>query len=267
MRFARALNLTDARIRELVCACGAAIVGKEEPTALPHATIASVKEAVIASLTRFHDEFPQAIGTHVESQRKAVAPALSAPTFAALLRELADRHAIEIRGTHMRLPQHVATANPADEKMWRVIKPLLDHTGFNVPRLRELAVTARISETTLKDLLHRKTRTGEVFRVGSERFYPRGTLAQFAAIAQALAGAVPDGKFTVAQFRDGSAIGRSLAMEVLECLNTLGIIQRIGDLRKIRKDFVPILGAATAPPASATAAPCGVPKMGPTRAA
>ena len=50
-------------------------------------------------------------------------------------------------------------------------------------------------------------------------------------------------------------IGRSLAMEILECLDRLGITQRIGDTRKMRKDFVPILGPATAPPAPSAVTP------------
>ena len=65
----------------------------------------------------------------------------------------------------------------------------------------------------------------------------------------------PGGLFTAAQFRDASGVGRGLAIEILECLDRLGITQRIGDARKMRKDFVPILGPATAPaPAPAKAA-------------
>ena len=70
-----------------------------------------------------------------------------------------------------------------------------------------------------------------------------------------MATAAPTGQFTAAQFRDHSGVGRSLAIEILECLDRLGITQRIGDQRKMRKDFVPILGAATAPPAAAAAKP------------
>ena len=54
--------------------------------------------------------------------------------------------------------------------------------------------------------------------------------------------------FTAAQYRDATGVGRTLAIEILEFLDTLGITQRIGDARKMRKDFVTILGAAVAPP-------------------
>jgi hypothetical protein len=54
--------------------------------------------------------------------------------------------------------------------------------------------------------------------------------------------------FTAAQYRDATGLGRSLAIEILEFFDSLGVTQRLGDARKMRKDFVPILGAATVPP-------------------
>jgi len=216
--------------------------------ALPRAAAETIKQRVIEALKRFHHESPQALGAEIETLRKSLAPALAATTFLALLRELADQHQIEVTGSRMRLPQHVATANPADEKMWQAIKPVLDAAGFKVPSLRDLTVSTQIKEALLKDFLHRKSRTSELIRVGTDRFYPRATLAQLAAIAQAVAQAAPGGQFTVAQFRDACGVGRGLAMEVLECLDRIGITQRIGDTRRMRKDFVPILGAATVPP-------------------
>ncbi len=250
-QFERAFNLTTERIDALVRATGVAIVGRDQHVALPRAAADAIKLRVLEALARFHRESPQALGADIETLRKTLAPALATTTFVALLRELADAHQLEVAGSSVRLPQHVATANPADEKLWQSAKPLLDAAGFNVPPLRELAPAAGLKEAILKDFLHRKSRTGEVIRVTPERFYPRATLAQLAAIAQAVAQAAPGGQFTAAQFRDRCGIGRGLAIEILECLDRLGITQRIGDARKMRKDFVTILGAATAPPPAA----------------
>ena len=253
-QFERTFNLTPERVEALTRELGTTIVGKDQRVALPQAVIDTIKQRVLEALTRFHRESPQALGAEIETLRKSLAPALAATTFVALLRELADQRKIEVTGSLARLPRHVATANPADEKMWQTIKPVLDAAGFKVPALRDLTVSTQLEETLLKDFLHRKSRTGELIRVGTERFYPRATLAQLAALAQAVARAASGGQFTVAQFRDASGTGRSLAMEILECLDRLGITQRIGDIRKMRKDFIPILGAATAPPAPASIA-------------
>lgn len=254
-QFERAMNLTPDRAAQLTHKPEIAIVGKEQRVALPRTIVDGIKQSTVDALTRFHRESPQATGFEISTLRKQLAPALPAATFTALLRELGDEKKIEVTGSSARLPRHVATDNPADEKMWQALKPLLDNAGFNVPPLRELAPAANLKEAILKDFLHRKARTSEVIRVTPERFYPRATLAQLAAVAQVVTQTVPGGQFTAAQYRDATGVGRGLAIEILECLDRLGITQRIGDARKMRKDFVPILGAATAPPPPAAKPP------------
>jgi selenocysteine-specific elongation factor len=249
-RFQRTFNLTTDALQALLGAPKLAVVGKEQRIVLLREKVDAVKREAVAALRRFHEASPQAVGADIEKLRSELAPALSAGTFLALLRELADQHALEIAGSQARLPQHVATANPLDEQLWQKLKPTLDGAGFNVPVLRELAAQAGLKEALVKDFLHRKSRTNEVIRVTPERFYPKGTLAQLAAIAQATAASAPGNQFTAAQFRDQTGIGRGLAIEILECLDRLGITQRIGDSRKMRRDFAPILGPATAPAAA-----------------
>jgi selenocysteine-specific elongation factor len=182
-----------------------------------------------------------------------LAPQLSPDAFQALVRELADERKLEIGSGGLRLPGHDATSNPEDQRMWELVLPALEKGGLAPPPVAELAAALKLKEAALKDFLHRKSRSGEVMRVPPDRFYPRATLATLAATAQAVARASANGMFTAAQYRDATGIGRTLAIEVLEFLDTLGITQRLGDARKLRKDFVPILGAAE--PARAPAAP------------
>ncbi len=248
-QFERTFNLKPERVDALVRAIDTAIVGKEQRVALPKQNVETIKQKVIEALTRFHRDSPQAVGADIEVLRKAHAPAFAAETFTALLRGLADEKKLEVAGSHTRLPQHVATDNPADQKMWEAVKPVMEAAGFNVPPLRDLAPLTQLKDVILKDFLHRKAKTNEVIRVTPERFYPRATLAQLAACAADVAQNAPGNQFTAAQYRDRTGVGRGLAIEILECLDRLGITQRIGDLRKMRRDFVPILGAATAPPA------------------
>jgi hypothetical protein len=50
--------------------------------------------------------------------------------------------------------------------------------------------------------------------------------------------------FTAAQYRDATGTGRGLAIQILEVLDGLGVTQRLGDARKMRKDPTAVLGAA-----------------------
>src|SRR3990172_431529 len=161
-----------------------------------------------------------------------------------MLRELADAHRLDISGGVAVLTGHNTTHNPADARMWQAVMPALLRGGWSPPAVAELAIRLGLKEAVLKDFLHRKTKTGEVLRVTQDRFYPRATLATLAANAALVARSSSKGLFTAAQYRDATAIGRTLAIKILECFDGLGITQRIGDARKLHSNFVPLLGAA-----------------------
>jgi selenocysteine-specific elongation factor len=253
-RFERTFNLKPEGYSALYAAAGIVVLGKDARTGVTRARREKLREAVPAALREFHRAQPQAVGMEIAALRKQLAPQLPAEAFQALLRELADERRIEIASNLVRQPGHDATSNPEDQRMWQLVLPALQQGGFAPPPVAELAAALKLKEPALKDFLHRKSRGGEVMRVPPARFYPRATLATLAATANALARANPNG-FTAAQFRDATGIGRGLAIEILEFLDTLGITQRVGDARKMRKDFVPILGAAE--PARAPAKSAG----------
>ncbi len=266
-QFEALYNLLPDRAAKLFQAAGLTIIGKDTRVALTGTRLSALRDAVVARLAEFHRTSPQAVGFDVEQLRGTLAADLPAEVFGAILRGLADGRKIEVSGSVARLAGHNATANAADEKLWQTIRPVLDGAGFNAPPLRELAPQLNLKEAIVKDFLHRKAKGGEILKVTPDRFYPRATVATLAAIAQATAQAQPNGQFTAAQYRDWVGVGRGLAIEILEFLDTLGITQRIGDARKMRKDFVPILGPATAPPrpASTAAKPAPRPAQPPQR--
>jgi selenocysteine-specific elongation factor len=197
----------------------------------------------------------------VEALRKSLAPRLAAEAFQALLRALADERKLELSGSIVRRPGHNATSNPEDEKLWQTVLPALQAAGASPPTVTELAAALRLKEPALKDFLHRKSRTGDPLRVPPDRFYPRATLASLAATAAEVAKAAPNGMFTAAQYRDATGTGRGLAIQILEFFDGLGITQRLGDARKMRKDPGTVLGAA-APYRPAAKAPAPAPGKG-----
>jgi selenocysteine-specific elongation factor len=265
-RFELVYNLVPEHAARLYEAARIVQLGKDERVGVTQTKYTAVRDGVLTALADFHRRQPQAAGQEIETLRLALAPELSLDAFGSVLRRLTDEKKIEASGSTARLPGHNATANDADEKLWQAVRPALEASGYNVPPLRELALQVKLKEPIIKDFLYRKAKTGEVMRVAGDRFYPRATLATLAAVASATAQAQPAGQFTAAQYRDATGVGRSLAIEILEFLDTLGITQRVGDARKMRKDFVPILGAATAPPpppkqaASQPAAKAGAPR-------
>jgi selenocysteine-specific elongation factor len=247
VQFACAFNLLPAYAERLAHHADAVLVG-DPRRAMPRTTAEALKDALIVTLTRFHTESPQAKGIDVSVLRGKTAPALSAATFGAFVHMIAAEHGVELVGSIVRRACHVATANRTDSLLWQRVKPRLLEAQFRGELVRDLAADLRVQESVLADFLHRKAATGEVVRVTPQRFYPREIMAQLAALATAMAAEAPGQAFIAARFRDRVGVNRTVAIEILECLDRLGVTQRVGDARKIRKDFVPILGAARPPP-------------------
>ncbi len=254
-RFETLFNMPSAQATALYEKATLVVLGKDIRVGLPRAHHQQIIDAVVPQLEAFHKAHPQATGEETETLRKKIAPELSADAFGAILRALTDARKIETSGSIARLPAHSTTANTADEKMWQIVKPALETAGFNAPQIKDLALQLKLKEPIVKDFLYRKAKSGEIYRVTPDRFYTKDTLAKLAATAQATAQAQPTGIFTAAQYRDWTGVGRGLAIEILEFMDTLGVTQRIGDTRKMRKDFVPILGAAEIPAKPLLAAP------------
>ncbi len=254
-RFETLFNLPAPQAAALYTKASLLQLGKDTRVGITRTRSTQITDAITPHLQAFHQAQPQATGEETETLRKKLAPELSADAFGTILRTLADARKIETSGSIARLPAHSTTANSADETMWQLIKPALDAAGFAAPQIKDLALQLKLKEPIVKDFLYRKAKSGEIYRVTPDRFYTKGTVAKLAATAQATAQAQPTGIFTAAQYRDWTGVGRGLAIEILEFMDTLGVTQRIGDTRKMRKDFVPILGPAEIPAKPLLAAP------------
>jgi len=242
--FETMFDLRDERAALLYRSADAAVLGRARRVAIARDGATAVRDRVLARLGEFHRAQPRALGIDPSVLRKELAPWLTADAFSFLLRGLADARALEVDGSNVRLPGHDPTFNSADADLWRAVLPTLLQGRFCPPTAAELAHSLCVDAKDLTDFLHRKSRSGELMRVTEDRFYPKATLAILAANAALVARSASRGLFTAAQYRDVTGIGRTLAIRILEFLDTLGITQRIGDARKMHKNFVPILGPA-----------------------
>lgn len=238
--FSRGMNLTDA---------GAQATIRESDIVVLSKTIGITRTAADAMLVRvldsvrdFHFRQPQEPGIEVACLRSLVAPRLNAAAFQAFIRDLANRQLLVLSNDVARLREHEATANPEDEKLWSLVRNALERVGVHTPLLAELAVALKVKEQPLRDFLHRKSRTGEVRRVTTERFALRETLAQLATTTVEVARGKEDGFFSAADFRNAIGTGRGLAIHYLEFFDQLGITQRFGDRRRVGKDAESQLG-------------------------
>jgi len=211
------------------------VIAKAPTYALLKSSIEQFGLAMSTRLQQHHQAQPQAPGLSLKDLRQQCAAGMKASVFVALVRSVAAAQQIVVTGTIAALTTHQSSAHAADQLMWQKIQPTLAAMGPKGLTAADLAQAAGLKTLVVNDMLHRKVKQGELFRVTSERFYLRANMIHFATLARQLALASPTQSFIAAQFRDQVGVNRTLAIEILDVLDRLGVTQRVGDARKLLK--------------------------------
>ncbi|MGQ0511967.1 MAG: selenocysteine-specific translation elongation factor [Betaproteobacteria bacterium] len=181
-------------------------------------------DRVLASLAAFHAAQPDAIGPK---------PAEIGSPLPTIVQALADDGRLLREGPRLRLPGHAPVLSREDEALWQRFAPVLPGEGLRAPRVHELSAQLQMEPKAVSAFLERAARAGRVHRVASNRYFLPESIASLVALATDLAAEYPEG-FTVRAFRDRSALGRNLTIEVLEYLDAIGATRRSRDLRNMK---------------------------------
>jgi selenocysteine-specific elongation factor len=233
--FSRSFNLTESATNTLINLAQAVLITKAPSFAFSKNSIHTLGTQLSALLQRHHQAKPEDLGMSIKDLRQQFAPSMKSLVFLALLRHVSVEQKISITGTLVSLEAHRSEASAADQLMWQKIQPVLSTIGPKGVTAAELAQSAKLKTLVLNEMLHRKVKQGELFRVSSDRFYLRAQFIQFAQLAAELAGNSPTGTFIAAKFRDRIGVNRTLAIEILDVLDRLGVTLRVGDARKLLK--------------------------------
>ena len=217
-------------------------------TALTAERWALFSDALLAELARFHEANPDLAGIGGEKLRLSLTPALPKPAFAEALKRFAGAGRIALDGAWVRLADHEVRLGRDDELLWEAMAPKLGgDKRFRPPRVRDLAGALGEPETNIRRLMKLLGRMGQVDEVAHDHFFLRATVTEMVAVARDLAAASPGGQFAVAAFRDhieqgGHAVGRKVAVQILEFLDRHGVTLRRGDLRRINHHRLDLFG-------------------------
>ena len=202
--------------------------------------VAILKEQVIARVQLFHKLNRAADGIELTKLHSEVARSLARDAFLALIKLCAPRWGLIVQGSKLRAARHDATDNPRDAQIWQRIRTRLEEAASAIPSVRELSTWSGVPLQQLRDLMHRKNANGDLVKLTLERFALPETMDALRDKAILTANGRPDGLFTAAQYRDVIGTGRTLAIEILECLDKQGATVRRGDLRAIRQTQTPV---------------------------
>ena len=195
-----------------------------------------LKRSLVATLKKFHVDYPDLAGMGLERLRLQLEPRLPALAFATMLQNLQRKGEAAFDGAWVRLPGHEVRLTPQDETLWARVCPLISGAErFRPPRVRDIAGILNVPEADVRRLLKLLGRIGRVHEVAHDHFFRRGTVAEMVEILRELAGVAEDGQFSATQLRDRLDNGRKVAIQILEFFDRHGVTLRCGDLRRINK--------------------------------
>lgn len=167
---------------------------------------------------------------------------LAAVIDAALDRLVRDG-AVERRGERIVLAGRRIELDTRDAGLWSRIEPALMSSGR--PRtVWEVSEAVGMAQQDAMRFFKRAQAAGLVVQVSKSRFMTQAALAGLAATAATGLAASGRERFTVADFRDWSGLGRNLSVEMLEYFDRAGFTRRAGNDRVIRKSAAEAFAAA-----------------------
>ncbi|MGL5114012.1 MAG: SelB C-terminal domain-containing protein, partial [Beijerinckiaceae bacterium] len=166
--------------------------------------------------------------------RLALLQRFEASAFAVLVAHALRRGEIEAAGGYLRLPGHAPRLSREHEALWQDIAPQLCVEPFKPPRVTKLALLLRRREESIRGLLKRMAKRGEVFEVAPDHFLSAEAVRDLEIAAGATARTTSDGWFGAAAYRDRIGGGRKMAILILEFMDRRGTTSRRGDLRRMK---------------------------------
>jgi len=204
----------------------------------------ALRDRTEQALASFHQSAPDEPGPDGARLRRMAIPAMPDTLWTSLLDELQRDGRIARNGPWLHLPTHTATLGQAESALAARLLPLLDAGAFDPPWVRDLAKMQAQPEDTVRQLLRKLLRRGEVAQVVKDLFYHRDQVRKLAALAADLA-AQPQG-LNAAVFRDATGLGRKRAIQILEFFDRVGYTRRVRDTHVLRGESA---YAAMQPPA------------------
>ncbi|CAO1667858.1 selenocysteine-specific translation elongation factor [Salinicola sp. NYA28a] len=214
------------------------VAGQGCSHALPETTQQTLYRKALDRLAQLHELEPAMRGVDIDRLRRMVAPQLPANLFRPLLERWKTGGEIVQHGPFLALASHEASLSPEEARRWQQVRPLLEASPYDPPRVRDIAQQFGWEEGEVRRLLRSCALLGSVYQLRQDHFFLTPHVAELAGVIRELdSEASPGAK--AADFRDRVGCGRKLAVAILEFFDRIGFTRRIGDSHKvIREDML-----------------------------
>jgi len=238
-RFAVSWNLTGDAAESLWQRAGLRVIRADHASlGFTNAAWTTLEAKLLDALGREHERAPDMIGVERERLRRMTAAHLPRPAFDALANELLVTGRIAQTRAWLHLPSHRASVTAADRELFAVLKPLLDATPYNPPRVRDVYKATGTPEETVRQLFKRLARAGELYPVAHDHYYTAAAVSDLAEVVSKLSdehGAARVATLRDIVFGDGGG-GRKVATQILEFFDRIGYTRRVRDDHVLRRE-------------------------------
>jgi selenocysteine-specific elongation factor len=233
-------------LRRFAAAQGCAVAWAPAPGDLRHtdgqgdwalgaAHAEAARQKVLASLSAFHERAPEELGPDSARLRRLALPRWPEPLWRTLLARLQSDGAVALRGAFVHLPAHGVRLSATDERLAQRLAPRWAGVGFEGAWVRDLAKDIQEPEAILRPTMARLAQRGELHQVVKDLYITPETLQLCLALVRAIA-EEHAGEVTAGRFRDATQLGRKRAIQILEYLDRIGVLRRVGDVHRLRVD-------------------------------
>lgn len=209
------------------------------------AMLAPLEGRVLEGLANWHARQPDEAGLELWRLKRMVAPELGDAMWSGLVTRMLDAGRIARSGASLRLPTHSVALTEQETALALRLLPALEAGRYDPPWVRDLAREFSLHEETVRALLRKLARAGQLSQVVHDLFYHPVPLAELARIVAAL----PDAQ--AASFRDATGLGRKRAIQILE------FFDRVGYTRRVRNTHMPRPQASWPEPPAVSSASAG----------
>ena len=192
------------------------------------AMLAPLQDKVLALLADFHARQPDEAGPELWRLKRMAAPESSDALWSGLTSRMLDAGLMARTGHSLHLPGHSVALSVAEEAMAARLLPALAAGRYDPPWVRDLAREFSLAEETVRQLLRKLARAGQLSQVVPDLFYHPAPLAELAHIVAGL----PDAQ--AASFRDATGLGRKRAIQILEFFDRVGYTRRVRNSHMVR---------------------------------
>ena len=241
--FTRLFNLDAHATQELISRSELLVVQVEKRNiGFSRTQWHALQQLTLQKVLQHHIAEPDSPGLTQDQLRNKIDKTMARPVLAKLVEHLLEQKQLIRIGTRLASPDHEVRLSAAEQSNWQQLYVILFESPLMPPIVPDILARMQTNELQLAGLLDRLVRMGEVYKVRSQQYFLKESIAELGLQVEKLALARAPERFTMAQFREATKVARGVAIPLLELYDRIGLTTRYKNGRRLRRDWNSVFG-------------------------